>query len=58
MKTISMHQDYTYRAKHNVHIKYLEGYTYQRVPEAAARAIVKAAAGRLIQQESIGLVDA
>jgi hypothetical protein len=43
-----MHRDYTYRAKRNVNIKYLAGYTYRRVPEAAVRAILAAEAGSIV----------
>jgi hypothetical protein len=39
MKTISMKRDFTYRATSSVHVQYLGGAIYTRVPEAAVRAI-------------------
>lgn len=51
MKTVAMARDFPYRVKVTVVIMYLGGVTYQRVPEAAVRAILEARAGIVIDQE-------
>lgn len=51
MKTIVMERDFTYRAKPNMHIVYLDGHTYRRVPEMAVRQIVAAGAGTVVENE-------
>jgi hypothetical protein len=48
MKTISMKRDYTYRATPRVHVQYVGGALYTRVPEAAVRAILAADAGSIV----------
>lgn len=52
MKTVVMSRDYSYRVKRSVFIQYLGGATYDRVPEAAARAIVGAGAGNVVTREA------
>lgn len=47
MKTVTMTADFDYRPKVGVIIAYIGGQTYQRVPEAAVAAIVKAEAGTI-----------
>ena len=49
MKIVTMERDFTYKPKRNVHISYKGGIRYERVPEAAARAIVAAGAGTAIE---------
>lgn len=51
MKTVRMVRDFTYRPKRNVHIQYVGGATYERVPEAAVRAIISARAGDIVENE-------
>jgi len=51
MKTIEMLKDFSYRVKPTVHVQYLGGKTYDHVPEFAVREILKAQAGRIIQQD-------
>lgn len=51
MKTVEMARDFSYRAKPRVFIQYLGGTTYERVPEAAARAIVEAGAGKIVDRD-------
>lgn len=48
MKTVKMERDFTYRATSRVFVQYLGGGTYERVPEAAVRAITAAKAGAVI----------
>lgn len=48
MKTIRMIKDYSYRATPRVFLQYIGGCTYERVPEAAVRAIVGANAGEVV----------
>ena len=55
MKTVRVDRDYVYIPKRNVHIAYKGGITYHRVPEFAARAIVKAEAGKIVEQEAAEL---
>lgn len=43
--------DFSYRAKARVFIRYLGGATYERVPEAAVRAIVEAGAGKIVDRD-------
>lgn len=52
MKTIEMSRDFNYRAKHHVFVLYLGGLTYDRVPETAAREIIKAGAGMIVTREA------
>lgn len=47
MKTVKMARDYSYRATPRVFVQYIGGETYQRVPEAAVRAITAAGAGEV-----------
>lgn len=49
-----MNRDFIYHAKRNVHIHYLGGGTYDRVPEAAVREITKAKAGYIVAYEADG----
>jgi hypothetical protein len=51
MKTVAMSRDFSYRAKRHVFVQYLGGGTYERVPEAAVRAIVDAGAGKVVKRE-------
>jgi hypothetical protein len=48
MKTIRMIKDYSYRATPRVFLQYIGGCTYERVPEAAVRAILAAKAGEVV----------
>jgi hypothetical protein len=52
VKTIEMARDFSYRVKRNVFVQYLAGVTYPRVPEAAAREILAAGAGRTIESST------
>lgn len=51
MKTIAMARDFSYRVKPKVFIQYLGGTIYERVPEAAVRAILAADAGKIVEQD-------
>lgn len=51
MKTVCLDRDFTFKPKRTVHISYKGGITYHRVPEAAARAIIAAGAGKAIEME-------
>lgn len=53
MKTVAMSRDFSYRAKARVFVQYLGGATYDRVPEAAVRAILDARAGRVVEREEV-----
>jgi hypothetical protein len=53
MKTVCMARDFSYRAKARVFVQYLGGATYDRVPDAAVRAIPAAKAGRVIEREEV-----
>lgn len=46
-----MLRDFTYMAKHNVHVQYLGDVTYDRVPEYAARKILEAKAGEELERD-------
>ena len=48
MNTISLTLDFTYRATSRVHVQYLGGAIYTRVPEAAVRAILGDEAGFIV----------
>jgi hypothetical protein len=48
MKTVKMERDFSYRATPRAFVQYLGGETYQRVPEAAVRAITAAGAGTIV----------
>jgi hypothetical protein len=43
-----MIKDYSYRATPRAFLQYIGGCTYQRVPEAAVRAILAAKAGEVV----------
>jgi hypothetical protein len=47
VKTLTMIRDFSYRAKPRVFIQYRGGCTYERVPEAAVKAITEAGAGTI-----------
>lgn len=47
MKTILMHHSFEYRPRQSVIVVYSAGQTYDRVPEAAVRAILGARAGEV-----------
>jgi len=52
-----MLRDFSYRAKRHVFVQYLGGEIYRRVPEAAARAIVDADAGRVVSEaDNVGSI--
>jgi hypothetical protein len=51
MKTVYMDRDFSYRAKARVFVQYLGGATYDRVPEAAVRAILAAKAGQVVERD-------
>lgn len=51
MKIVRLDRDFTFKPKRNVHIVYRGGVTYERVPESAVRAIVKAGAGAIVPAE-------
>lgn len=51
MKIVRMERDFTYKPKREVHIAYKAGFTYHRVPEAAARAIIAARAGEAVEKQ-------
>jgi hypothetical protein len=52
VKTVTMTRDYDYRPfkRKPVIIHYVGGATYDRVPEAAARAITGAGAGYIVER--------
>ncbi len=50
MKSVRMLRDFSHRASARVFVQYLAGKTYDRVPEAAVRAIVSAQAGEIVDQ--------
>lgn len=54
MKTIVMTRSFDYKPRAGVIIAYCAGQRYERVPEAAVRAILKAGAGDIVQREGIG----
>lgn len=58
MKTVRMIKDYSYRATPRVFVQYLGETTYQRVPEAAVRAIVAAGAGEIVNPAELTEIDA
>ena len=51
MKTVEMLRDYDYCPTRNWGVRFLAGYTYRRVIEAATIAIVRAGAGRVVQPQ-------
>ncbi|MBN8987421.1 MAG: hypothetical protein J0H42_04195 [Rhizobiales bacterium] len=53
MKVVAVSRDFSYRAKRHVFVQYLAGVTYQRVPEAAVRAILEAGAGRVVPEQEV-----
>lgn len=48
-----MTQDFNYRAKRHVAIRYVSGAVYRRVPEAAVRKIVAAGAGEIVEEVDV-----
>jgi hypothetical protein len=48
MKTVKMERDFSYRAMPRAFVQYLGGVVYERVPEAAVRAIIAAKAGVIV----------
>lgn len=50
MKTVHMSRDFSYRVKSTVFVQYICGATYDRVPEAAVRAILAARAGEIVER--------
>jgi hypothetical protein len=64
MKTVEVHRDFDYRPTPQWGVRFLAGYTYRRVLEAATAAIVRAGAGRVVPSPNndgdgaAGLVDA
>lgn len=50
MKVVAVTKDYSFRASSHSFVQYLEGIEYQRVPEAHAKAIVDAGAGRVVKK--------
>lgn len=52
MKTIKMDRDFSYRARARVFVQYKAGAQYERVPEAAAKEIIEAGAGKIIEKAS------
>lgn len=55
MKTVFLELDYDYKPVAAVTIAYRAGQTYERVPEAAARAIVEAGVGRIVGGDDPGV---
>jgi phage tail protein X len=53
MKTIRMVRDFAYRAKFFVVVQYVAGKTYERVPEAAVKAILAANAGEIVEGKTV-----
>lgn len=51
MKTILMKRSFDYRAKPGVIIAYKAGQQYERVPEAAVRAILRDGAGEIVKSQ-------
>jgi len=48
MKTMKMNKDFSHRAAARVFVQYLADRTYDRVPEAAVRAIIASSAGEIV----------
>ena len=48
MKTVLMTDSFDYRPRRSVIVVYVAGQRYERVPEAAVRAIVAAGAGEVV----------
>lgn len=46
-----MRRDFSFRAGRTVVVQYRQDCTYRRVPEAAAREILAAGAGMVVQQD-------
>ena len=53
MKDVRVDRDFVYKPKRNLHISYKGGITYCRVPEMAARAIVAAGAGQVVERDEV-----
>jgi hypothetical protein len=51
VKTIRMLRDFDYKPRRSITIAYQAGHVYKRVPEAAARDILRAEAGEVLRQE-------
>lgn len=60
MKTVSLFRDFDYRTHQRRTVRFYAGATYTRVIEAAAAAIVRAGAGRIVSKPSdpAGTIDA
>ncbi|UPU01317.1 hypothetical protein J4G48_0031805 [Bradyrhizobium barranii subsp. apii] len=54
MKTILMTRTFDYRPRRAVIVVYAAGKRYERVPEAAVRAIVAAGAGEVVKKPEQG----
>jgi hypothetical protein len=53
LKDIRVDRDFIFKPKRNLHIAYKAGITYCRVPEFAARAIVAAGAGQIVERDDV-----
>lgn len=59
MKTVYLYRNFDYRAHRKWSVRFQAGITYQRVIEAAAAAIVRAGAGRVLSdlgEDTAGLI--
>jgi len=54
VKTVLMSRTFDYRPRRGVIVVYAAGQRYDRVPEAAVRAIVAAGAGDVIEKPELG----
>lgn len=52
MKTVQMFKTFSFRVSAQVFVQFKAGQVYDRVTEAAARAIIQAKAGRIIIAEA------
>jgi len=52
MKTVEVWRDFDYRCHRRKFVRFRAGITYRRVLENAARAIERAAAGRIVGSDS------
>lgn len=50
LKTVDVSKDYQFKLGPHSHVQYRAGITYKRVPEIQAQAIIKAKAGRLVEE--------
>lgn len=53
MKDVSVERDFVYKPKRNLHIAFKAGHIYRRVTEFAARAIIAAGAGQIIERDDV-----